>query len=249
MKKAILSFIIIALLSVSYAQNGGTNGGGSFNYNKKIDSIISLLQDSSQLTWYQTCYRRIADSSVIIKNIIVDLKNPLQQILTGYLNQDSATTIYLKYGALEFGTLPDEVNELVPCERWDEYLSSLKDDSIYIIEVPNGNKQLDGIIDTFYCQSVSFSWRGSSSGTAYITGSDGITLDYTTTDPLPSWQVNEPNKLSPILVNATSATGLRVITQGCEAPCFKKIQITDCTTGTPIILGDFNNDFNNDFLK
>jgi len=226
----------------------------TFNSNAQTwTTVTSLEYSNGRINAYNSLGKQIFQ--VNCKDMVyIDRQNGDINIYD-YKNDNNNLIVGSKLLSPLFANVKDSLDAwIAQCSQVNQFDSlvqiiSKTTDSIYYLEVSNGVKQLDGIIDTFYCQSVSFSWRGSSSGTAYITGSDGITLDYTTTDPLPSWNVNEPNKLSPILVNATSATGLRVITQGCEAPCFKKIQITDCTTGTPIILGDFNNDFNNDFLK
>lgn len=122
-------------------------------------------------------------------------------------------------------------------------------DSIYTLQISNGIKQLDGTVDSFNCRSVSFAWRTMATGTATITGSDGTSLIFNPLDELPNWSVSDGNKLGKIYIDATGATGLRIFYTGCENPCFKKIQAIDCTSGQPIQLGDFNDDFNDDFLN
>lgn len=237
-----MKYILIILLLIAFNSNAQT-----------WTTVTSLEYSSGRINAYNSLGKQIFQ--VNCKDMVyIDRQNGDINIYD-YKNDNNNLIVGSKLLSPLFANVKDSLDAwIAQCSQVNQFDSlvqiiSKTTDSIYYLEVSNGVKQLDGTIDSFDCSSVKFVWQTIALGTVTITGSDGSSLSYTPLDILPNWQVNEPNKLGKIYVDATSATGLRAIYQGCEAPCFKKIQITDCTTGTPIILGDFNNDFNNDFLK
>lgn len=172
-----------------------------------------------------------------------------------YKNENNNLILTNKLVSPTLASVRDSLNAwIASCnstEKIDSIISILNSttDSIYTLQISNGIKQLDGTVDSFNCRSVSFAWRTMATGTATITGSDGTSLIFNPLDELPNWSVSDGNKLGKIYIDATGATGLRIFYTGCENPCFKKIQAIDCTSGQPIQLGDFNDDFNDDFLN
>lgn len=211
-------------------------------YYFQLDSIIKLLQkDTMQFEYHSFCYRSKADSGVYEFSQIFNVTNPLVPIFMSFVDIDSLTLLYSLVNGVSVGTIPNFATDYVPCERWNEYLSSTKQDTLKTLVFKAQTKRIDGTLDTLYnCKGLSFSVSDNATGniTFYYGNGDQDVFDVAN-EQLPFWE--NGSFVEFIGFDASSVAGvLRVNMLGCsqtpDVICAKEKPIVNCTTSTPIII-------------
>lgn len=211
-------------------------------YYFQLDSIIKLLQkDTIDFEYHSFCYRSKADSGVYEFSQIFDVKNPLVPIFMSFVDIDSLNLLYSLVNGVSIGTIPNFSADYVPCERWNEYLSSTKQDTLKTLVFKAQTKRIDGTLDTLYnCKGLSFSVSDNATGniTFYYGDGDQDVFDVAT-EQLPNWE--NGSFVEFIGFDASAVAGvLRVNMLGCsqtpDVVCAKEKPIVNCTSSTPIII-------------
>ena len=212
-------------------------------YYFQLDSIIKLLQkDTMQFEYHSFCYRSKADSGVYEFSQILNVKNPLVPIFMSFVNIDSLTLLYSLANGVSVGTIPNFATDYVPCERWNEYLSSTKQDTLKTLVFKAQTKRIDGTLDTLYnCKGLSFSVSENATGNIILYYGDGDQDVFdVANESLPNWE--NGSFVEFLGFDASGVAGvLRVNMLGCsqtpDVICAKEKPIVNCATSTPIIIG------------
>ena len=211
-------------------------------YYFQLDSIIKLLQkDTMQFEYHSFCYRSKADSGVYEFSQILNVKNPLVPIFMSFVNIDSLTLLYSLANGVSVGTIPNFATDYVPCERWNEYLSSTKQDTLKTLVFKAQTKRIDGTLDTLYnCKGLSFSVSENATGNIILYYGDGDQDVFdVANESLPNWE--NGSFVEFLGFDASGVAGvLRVNMLGCsqtpDVICAKEKPIVNCATSTPIII-------------
>lgn len=209
-------------------------------YTAQLDSIISLLKDTIDFEYHSFCYRAKYDSGVYEFSQVFDVKTPTTPYYMAFIDLDSLIPVYILDNGVTIGTYPNIVNDYVPCEKWDEYLKSLKTtDTVKALVFKAQTKRIDGTADTLYnCKGISFSVNTGATGniTFYYGDGDQDVYDLAT-EQLPNWE--NGSFVEFLGWNATAVAGVvRINKLGCsdvpENICAKEKPIINCSTNVPI---------------
>ena len=211
-------------------------------YYFQLDSIIKLLQkDTIEFEYHSFCYRSKADSGVYEFSQIFNVTNPLVPIFMSFVYIDSLTLLYSLVNGVSVGTIPNFATDYVPCERWNEYLSSTKQDTLKTLVFKAQTKRIDGTLDTLYnCKGLSFSVSENATGNIILYYGDGDQDVFdVANESLPNWE--NGSFVEFLGFDASGVAGvLRVNMLGCsqtpDVICAKEKPIVNCTTSTPIII-------------
>lgn len=206
-----------------------------------LDSVrvwFDNKKDTIDFEYESYCYRSKIDSGVYEFNVIFDIKTPASPSYMAFVDIDSLYNLFIYDNGNITGTSPNFALDYVPCEKWDEYLQSikLKDTLKALVFMPKA-KVVNGIDTIYNCKSIAFGRKFGASGNLIIGYEDGDSQSFDIAiDELPTWENGE--FISWLRYDATATTGLILKTLGCNQSdisiCAKPIPIEVCETNTII---------------
>jgi len=130
MKKIIIIGILGMISFISFAQGG---------FNPPYEPL-----DTAEYERFSYCYRGIADGGHYMFNILFDPKAPNNPVYLSLINTDTLSEVFRAdfRRNIFIGSFPTFIDDYVPCEKWDEYISKLMNDTIVVANIDTTNELL-----------------------------------------------------------------------------------------------------------